>query len=256
MAIATGEKRGGSLTIQGKYSGTSGSISGRHWVRIKRMSASSFPSGSRGSQGSRGSRSTFALAIFAGLAATLAAAAACTTDYQKGLDDPNYGTPNALAGQKQPGTSTDLQQGNPGGEGGTSGSSSGGGTAACVKAGGQLLGDAGACTVSFKTDVLGALGGAQPTCSSTTCHGGVSPPNPPRIDPGDPAGMYTEFVGFKLSNGAPYINPCSTDPTKAGMECNLATANPCGSHMPQGGQLAADAITKIDTWLKCGSPNN
>jgi hypothetical protein len=215
-------------------------------VKIKRMPFSSSSSSAR----------CFAIgggALFAA-AATVAvlAAAACTTDYQKGLDDPNFGTPNALAGQKQPATSTELVQGNSGGEGGTSS----GGNVACVKAGGQLLADAGPCTVSFKTDILGALGAAQPACTSTTCHGGQSPPNPPRIDTGDPAGMYTEFEGFKLSNGAAYINPCSTDPTKAGLECNFTTANACGSHMPQGGQLAADAITKIDTWLKCGSPNN
>src|SRR5687768_4914673 len=33
---------------------------------------------------------------------------ACTTDYQKGLDDPNFGGPNALAGQKQPGATTEV----------------------------------------------------------------------------------------------------------------------------------------------------
>ncbi len=196
------------------------------------------------------------LGLTMALTAGTAAIAACTTDYQKGADDPNYGAPNALAGQQQPPSSQDLVSGNTGGgsEGGAS--SSGGGSVACVKAGGTLLGDAGPCTVSFKTDVLGAFGAASPQCSLPSCHGGATPPNPPRIDPGDPTGMYTEFAGFKLSNGAAYINPCSTDPTKAGIECNVAAQNGCGAHMPQGGQLAADAITKIDTWLKCGSPNN
>jgi len=194
------------------------------------------------------------------LGGILAASAACTTDYQKGLDDPNYGAPNSLAGQKQPGSSQELTTttGSSGGSGeGGTGSSSGGADIACVKAGGTLLADAGACAVSFKTDVLGALGNASPACSLPSCHGGTTPPNPPRIDPGDPGAMYTEFVAFKLSNGAPYINPCSTDPTTAGLECNLAATGGCGTHMPQGGQIDPAVISgKIDAWLKCGSPNN
>jgi hypothetical protein len=180
---------------------------------------------------------------------------ACTTDYQKGLDDPSFGAPNALAGQKQPGSSTEQTTGKgTGGEGGTS--SSGGTQPACVAAGGKLLGDAGACAVSFKTDVLGAFGKSSPACSLPSCHGGTAPQYPPRIDPGDPATMYPELTTFKLSNGKPYINPCSADPTLAGIECNVAATGGCGTHMPQGGQLDPADITKIDTWIKCGSPNN
>jgi hypothetical protein len=179
---------------------------------------------------------------------------ACTTDYQTGLDDPAFGAPNALAGQKQPGSSTEQTTGKGSGEGGAS--SSGGTQAACVAAGGTLLADAGACAVSFKTDVLGAFGKSTPQCSLPSCHGGASPQYPPRIDPGDPASMYPELAAFKLSNGKPYLNPCSTDPAASSLECNLAAAGGCGTHMPQGGQLAAEDLTKIDTWVKCGAPNN
>ena len=200
-------------------------------------------------------RRLFTFVVFA--SGTLLAYA-CTTDYQKGADDVAYGAPNALAGQRQPGSSTDQTTGagsSSGGEGGTT-SSSGGGDIACVKAGGKLLGDAGPCTVTFKTDVLGALGKSSPACSLPSCHGGNSPPNLPRIDPGDPGAMYTEFAAFKLSNGKPYINPCSIDPAAATIECNLQATGGCGAHMPQGGQLDPADIAKIDTWLKCGSPNN
>jgi hypothetical protein len=210
---------------------------------------------SRGSSCRSRAGALFSYASYAAYATCAAAGvvAACTTDYQKGLDDPNYGAPNALAGEQQPPSSQDLQKGH-GGEGGTTSSSGGAATPTCVVVGGMLIADAGPCAVSFKTDILGAFGAS--TCSMTSCHGANPPIYPPHIDPGDPAGMYTTFAGFKLSNGAPYINPCSTDPTKAGMECNLAATNGCGSHMPQGGQLDPAAITKIDTWLKCGSPNN
>jgi hypothetical protein len=192
-----------------------------------------------------------------GLASLAAIAVACTTDYQKGLEDPNFGAPNALAGQKQPGSTSDYTTGTTGGDGDGGGSSSGGAVQpTCVQAGGTLLADAGPCAVSFKTDILGAFGTAAPTCaSSATCHGGQNPSNQPRIDPGDPAGSYKEFSTFKMSTGLPYINPCSTDETKAGIACNLA-ATACGSHMPIGGQIDPTVLQKFTDWLKCGSPNN
>jgi len=167
----------------------------------------------------------------------------CTTDYQLGLEDPKFGAPNALAGQKQPGPSS---------QSGADGTPAGG-TPECVKSGGALL-DGGVCAVSFKTDILTAFQTAN--CQTTSCHGGASPPNQPRIDPADAPGMWAEFAAFKISNGIPYINPCSIDPTKSSMGCNVNTAAPCGSLMPPALGLPPDVVTKIDTWLKCGSPNN
>jgi hypothetical protein len=185
-----------------------------------------------------------ALAIVSGGA--VAILVACTTDYQMGLEDPRFGAPNALAGQKQPGPSSD----NAVGEGGTVGGSG----PACVTAGGKVL-DGGACTVSFRTDILAAFGAAN--CQTAgTCHGGATPPNQPRIDPGDGPGMWNEFAAFKLSNGKPYINPCSQDPAQASIACNVNATTPCGAVMPPGVGLPADVVTKIETWLKCGSPNN
>jgi hypothetical protein len=164
-----------------------------------------------------------------------------------GLEDPKFGAPNALADQKQPDpTSTNKA------EGGTTGSA--GNVPECVKAGGTLV-DAGPCTVSFKTDILGAFQAAN--CQTAgSCHGGASPPNQPRIDPADGPGMWAEFANFKLRNGVVYINPCSTDPTKSTIACNSNSAAPCGAVMPPGVGLAPDIVTKIETWLKCGSPNN
>lgn len=172
--------------------------------------------------------------------------AACTTDYQKGVDDPNFGAPNALAGQRQPGPSSEVASDGGGGGGGAGG-------AECVKAGGALI-DGGPCAVSFKT-ILEAFRAA--SCQTAgSCHGGVTPPNLPRIDPDDPNGMWAEFASFKLSNGKLYINPCSTDPADSTMACNVSTSATCGAVMPPGVGLPANVVTDIETWLKCGAPNN
>ncbi|MBX3206376.1 MAG: hypothetical protein KF764_14985 [Labilithrix sp.] len=175
--------------------------------------------------------------------------AACTTDYQKGLEDPAFGAPNALAGQKQPGPSSENTADN-----GSSGTSGGAATTPeCVKAGGTLV-DGGACDVSFKT-ILAAFKAAN--CQTAgSCHGGATPPNQPRIDPDDPDAMWAIFAGFKLSNGTVYINPCSTDPAQSTIGCNINAAAACGSVMPPGAGLPGNVIADIDTWLKCGAPNN
>jgi hypothetical protein len=198
-----------------------------------------------------GMRRLFFASVLAAAAIT-AVSVACTTDYQKGLDDPNFGAPNALAGQKQPGTSSELSTT---GEGGGP-TPTGGSPIVCVTNGGTLI-DAGPCAVSFKNDVLAALG--KSTCTTTSCHGGLTPPNPPRIEPSDPGAMYPIFAGFKMSTGnLPYINPCSTDKTKSGIACNLYANGACGVKMPQGGtpQMDQADIEKIEQWLACGSPNN
>lgn len=177
------------------------------------------------------------------------AIAACTTDYQLGKGDPNYGAPNALAGQRPPGPTVDFEA-----EGGTDPTAVGS-KPKCVVAGGTQP-DAGMCTVSFASDVLKIYGTAG--CSDVNCHGGATPRNEPRIEPSDGPAMWQEFQAFTLSNGKPYLDPCSTDPTQSTMTCNLAAGPPtlCGTHMPQGGQIAPADITKIETWLKCGAPNN
>jgi hypothetical protein len=184
-------------------------------------------------------------AVVAAASVGLLLVAACTTDYQKGVEDPNFGAPNALAGQKQPGPSSDTST-----DGGGTGAA---GTPECVKAGGALI-DGGPCAVSFKT-ILAAFKAA--SCQTAgSCHGGATPPNQPRIDPDDATGMWAEFASFKLSNGKPYINPCSTDPAQSTIGCNVNATAPCGSVMPPGLGLAANVVADIDTWLKCGAPNN
>lgn len=189
-------------------------------------------------------RTTCGATILAGSVVLLA----CTTDYQKNLDDPLFGNPNALANETQPGPST-----------ATGSSNSSTVTPACVTGGGKLVADAGACAVSFKTDVLGEFKAAN--CQTEgSCHGGATPPNQPRIAPDDPTATYNAFVQFKLSTGKLYVNPCSTDDTQSTIASNVeatAAAADRGTLMPQGQSgLPADQVTKIRTWLKCGAPNN
>lgn len=191
-------------------------------------------------------RRPFAYTTFVtGTVTATLAVVACTTDYQLGLEDPRYGAPNALAGQRQPGPSSE-----------TTAERQGTNTSdpACVKEGGTLV-DGGPCDVSFKNDIIPALKTAN--CALTgSCHGGT-PIAPPKIDIDDPNVTWNEFAAYKLNNGGtPYINPCSTDPTKSSFACNVSLANTCGNLMPAGSGLPADVVTKIETWLKCGSPNN
>jgi hypothetical protein len=181
---------------------------------------------------------------------------ACTTDYQLGQGDPNFGGPNALAGKRPPGATNETS--NEAGAGSTSGASS---TPACVAAGGTLAGssapDGGTCAVSFSKEILAAFGLAN--CATAACHLGSTPRNPPQIEPSDGPGTWKILQGFTGSAGLPYINPCSTDDTKAAMGANmLPDPGPAkgGVHMPQGAQLPQGDIDKINIWLKCGSPNN
>ena len=182
----------------------------------------------------------------------LAAGVACTTDYQQGKGDPSFGGPNALAGQRPPGVTSEVAA-----EAG-GGTDTPGSKPVCVAAGGTLISaEAGACTVSFSKDILAAFGVAN--CGTTNCHGGATPRNEPGIEPSDGPTTWQKLQAFTISTGLPYINPCTIDDTKSAMGCNMiAEGQPgaCGVHMPSGAQLPADAITKINTWLKCGSPNN
>ncbi len=176
---------------------------------------------------------------------------ACTTDYQRGANDPNYGAPNALSGESPPGPSDVTRL-----EGGASQADA----PLCVKDGkpladaGAAASDGGACNVTFSKDVIGALGTSSPSCALPSCHGTL---NQPLIDLNDPKKTWKNFATFPITQmGKYYINPCSVDDKQSAIACNLYATGSCGVHMPQGGQLGADAIATIETWLRCGSLDN
>ena len=116
--------------------------------------------------------------------------------------------------------------------------------------------DAGNCTVSWSKDVFSnMLPSAQWQCASSSCHGGITSP---KIT-SDPTATYTSLTAYKMkASGLPFIAPGVTDPSKSGIECNLSGS--CGTRMPITGggaqQATSQQISTIDTWVKCGAPDN
>jgi len=210
--------------------------------------------------------------IFLGVALVgSAVVAACGGE----VDTP-FGPPNGIVGRSAP------QPGNPGGSSGSgsgssSGSSSGSGSGSGSSSGGSGSGsgsggDAGSgsgggdagdggqmtqnCTVSWKTQVFPLFMSTGPgQCASAACHGGT---NPPTIADNDPATSLQNLQKYTI-NGKQYVATGSTDPAGSSIECNLGMVTPvCGlAQMPEApGALDAAQRTTIDTWVKCGAPNN
>ncbi len=177
----------------------------------------------------------------------------CTTEYQRGVEDQNFGAPNALAGQTAPGKSSENQQSDGGG--------GGGGTPLCVQAGKELAYKQGdpPCPVSLKNEIIPVI---FKNCSTPSCHGGTSPPSKPRIDPNAANEMWDLWQKHTVKPTPtdppkPYIDPCSKVPADSTIACNVNAAAKCGTLMPVGatGLPTAD-IKKIEDWLACGAPDN
>jgi hypothetical protein len=78
----------------------------------------------------------------------------------------------------------------------------------------------------------------------------------------DPTATYETLAGYTLPPPGPqlpYLLPNATDPTKSAIECNLSGTS-CDAQMPlvQNGATALSTadVTMLDTWVKCGAPNN
>ena len=187
-------------------------------------------------------------------------------------DVPAYGPPNGIpsSGPNPPpmtGSSGSSYGGSSGGSSGSgSGGSGSGGTAgpqfACQTAGETLV-EAGACSVSWTNDIFPQVFAASAGISACTatvggCHGLSQPP----VMTGNASAVYTTLANSTsitgLSNVAaatPFINPCSTDPTKSSLYCSTQVTGGCGiAAMPPGtGVPDASAIL---TWVQCGAPLN
>lgn len=125
------------------------------------------------------------------------------------------------------------------------------------------------CAVKFSTDIYPMLTSGSPwNCAASGCHGSTTAQPLPYgfgigVNP-TPAIAYSTMAAT-TSFAKPIINPCSTVPGDSYLYCNIGgTAGgttQCGPAMPQG---ARDKPTdppptgsdKLETWLKCGSPNN
>jgi hypothetical protein len=75
---------------------------------------------------------------------------------------------------------------------------------------------------------------------------------------GNAATTYTNLKAYTI-NGKGVIVPGDANPSDSALECDLGIQQPvCGlGQMPQPpGTLNAAQRTTIDTWIKCGAPNN
>jgi hypothetical protein len=116
--------------------------------------------------------------------------------------------------------------------------------------------DAGACSVSYATDIWPKMQGTW-HCSDAKCHGGTS--YQPQLDSASDA--YNAMMNYKIGT-KPYINPCSIDPDASAFVCNIQSP-PCGAaQMPfpdntlMSGPMSGGDFTQVQTWIECGAPNN
>jgi hypothetical protein len=182
-------------------------------------------------------------------------------------DVATYGPPNGLSGKEGqlPGPPDEGDGG--GGTGSSSGTSSGTGSSSGATAqylcqqqtpGATLADPDGGCSVSFTTDLFPKMqAGGTWNCASPAngCHGNLQAP---LLTTNTATAFYTTLANFALGDdkGVPYINPCSTDPTKSGFACNVASTGTCGILMPSGAAMAAADQTAVATWVACGAPLN
>ena len=117
------------------------------------------------------------------------------------------------------------------------------------------------CTVKFSTDIFPnmAATAAWQCASEMGCHGGKNPASQPVITT-DPKTTWENFRQFaNIDSTRPYINPCSTDPATSTFLCNVIQGTgSCGKPMPltPGAPVDVQARATIETWIKCGAPNN
>jgi len=187
------------------------------------------------------------VAAFLVMCAVMPLAQACGSE-----DQTKYGGPAGLSGRKVPDpASVATATSNPNA------------VAPCDDAG--LSTQTTTCSVSFSTTIFAKYMQATGTwkCTDSSCHGptgssGTSA-NAPTIDGSDPKKAYAALAGYPFQ-GKPYIDACSTDPSASGMDANLTGA--AQPKMPQSGAgvsppgATPDEITDLETWLKCGAPQN
>ncbi len=117
------------------------------------------------------------------------------------------------------------------------------------------------CTVHWSADIFPKMmsTGAW-KCANASCHGGVTPPR--MTD--DAMATYAALTSFNGtdSTGKYYIVPCNTDTTVSQIECSLSATGTCGHLMPLTANppgatpLSPADLQLIDSWVKCGAPNN
>lgn len=170
--------------------------------------------------------------------------------------EPPHGDPTGLRAQNLPGEGGVIitgacEAGLPADivDSGSSGGGDGGG-------GGREAGasDAGSCKVSFSQHLFPRFlvdGGWK--CASNACHGGTQTP---AFDASTPETLLSDLRGYS-AGGHPYVASSSgpgADPTKSEMYCNLSRT--CLTPMPPSPALDPKEVCAVETWLRCGAPDN
>jgi hypothetical protein len=110
------------------------------------------------------------------------------------------------------------------------------------------------CTVRFSESIYPEMmPGKSLNCTASGCHSEKSGIADPRISDSDPKRAWAQLVQYPLA-GKRYVEPCSTDPERSAISCNLGRTG-CGSMMPAAG-VSAEMLGLVEKWLKCGAPNN
>jgi hypothetical protein len=167
-------------------------------------------------------------------------------------DDTRYGGPAGLSGKKVAPVAT------------TTTTAATGTVSPCTDGGVSTLDGSAGCTVSWSQTIWGKYINGTWQCTNANCHGpqgsaGTST-NSPTIDGTNATNAYIALAAWTGINSEPYINGCSTDPGTSAMDCNLNAA--CSPTMPQAGAGVSppgptpQEIEDVETWLKCGAPNN
>lgn len=177
-----------------------------------------------------------------------------------------YGPPDGLVGRAAPEPTTTATGTTPGttpgtgtgapppaGDAGAPAATGDAGTTPTPESGTTTLG----CSVSWATDVFPMLESTgSGACGNTTCHANGA--QPPTVLDGNPGGTYNSFKGYMILDAKGYITPGDTNVADSTIDCNLVT-NACGAGvMPlsPAGALSQAQKTTIDTWVKCGAPEN
>ena len=171
----------------------------------------------------------------------------------------SYGPPGGLSGKSlpQPTQSSPGPAGSP--EGGTVADAGGSRARDAGSTDGAMAIDSGACSVSWSTQLFPNMTATgRWKCGDSTCHGGFQSPKVTA----DPRTTYAAFTAFTMTPPAPaipFVLSGATDPSQSGIECNLGSTA-CGAQMPltqAGAQpLTRADVTMLDTWVKCGAPEN
>ncbi|MFO0675583.1 MAG: hypothetical protein U0169_03555 [Polyangiaceae bacterium] len=113
-----------------------------------------------------------------------------------------------------------------------------------------------ACNVQFARDLYPRImpdGGWR--CAASACHGGANGPAP-KIDTTTPESVLTALRGSDPIGGIPYLPAGNRDPAKASMYCNLARSCDQVPAMPPSPPLVPSEVCALETWIKCGAPQN